>query len=83
MRHTFSWLKKEAKFLIRPALLIGVVILVIACAGAGAPGQNVGPGGQTSNVKYVHDDEHKVGIWIWVNSEGRGSISVLADKDYK
>ena len=65
----------------RVVALAALTLALVGCAGYGAPGQDVANGfGQA--VKYVHDDEHNVGCWFVVGSNGGGSIACLPDGDY-
>lgn len=58
------------------------MFFVIGCAGITAPGENV-DSNAGSAVKYVHDDEHNVGCWLFLDvSGGQGSISCLPDNTY-
>lgn len=58
--------------------LLFLMLTVSACAGVGAPGENVaGDWGQS--VKYLHDDVHDVSCWFIVGTNGGGSLSCMPD----
>jgi hypothetical protein len=66
----------------RKILLLAVTIVLAGCAGATAPGENVGQN-IGSAVKYVHDADREVGCWFYVGTDGHASISCLPDSQYK
>ena len=56
----------------RLAAIILLLLTLAACAGDQVSGE--------AQVRYVHDDQHAVGCWLYT---GGGGIACLPDRDYR
>lgn len=66
----------------RIGLVMIAFLLVAGCRAAQAPGETVSQGTtDQSQLRYIKDDTHKVGCWIFIDGSG-ASVSCLPYEQY-